>query len=115
MILAYCAALEPHSRAVEPLMKAPTPRLLDRLATLRGGLERSGTKRGGHQRRRVITVMVALVIVGGLTRLALDDEVAETALPEPPPPAYEETGASETLGRSLPASLVAEVRTDAPD
>ncbi len=96
-------------------MRPTTPPLLDRLAILRGSLEHSRTGGGRHHRRRVVTLLVALVIVGGLTRLALDDEVAETALPEPPPPAHEGAGVDESLGRSLPASLVANVRTDPPD
>ena len=95
-------------------MKPTTPRLLDRLATLRGGLERSRDQTG-HRLRLVVTVLVALVIAGGLTRLALDDEVAETALPEPSPLAHEGKGAGESLGRSLPASLVANVKTDTAD
>ena len=96
-------------------MKPTTPRLLDRLATLRRGLERPGHDPRGHRLRLLVTVLVALVIAGGLTRLALDDEVAATALPEPPPPAHEGKGAGERLGRSLPASLVANVKTDGPD
>ncbi len=96
-------------------MKPTTVGLLDRLATLRGGLERSRDDGRGHQLRWVVTVLVALGIAGGLTRLALDDEVAETALPEPPPPAHESKGADESLGRSRPKSLLANVKTDAPN
>jgi hypothetical protein len=96
-------------------MEPTTPRLIDRLASLRRGLEQCGYGLPSRRLRLAVTVVVAVVITGGLARLVLDDERAVTALPEPPPPTEGHTGAAEQLGQSLPASLVANVKAQSAE
>jgi hypothetical protein len=55
--------------------------LLDRITTLRLRLE---DRPSGA--RRLLTLRTALVVAGGLVRLAIDDRPVEVALPEPATP-----------------------------
>jgi len=96
-------------------MESTNPRLLDRIARVRHGLEQSHQGRPSRSRRIAVTVLVAAFITGGLARLALDDEQAVTAMPEPPPPIEGEKGASESIGQALPASLMANLKAEQDD
>ncbi|MEZ4444000.1 MAG: hypothetical protein R3B72_33305 [Polyangiaceae bacterium] len=58
----------------------------------------------------LVTVLVALVIFGGLVRMAVEGDTAQVAMPEPPPPAgITEEGASSAplLDLDGPATLAA--------
>ncbi|MBW2458633.1 MAG: hypothetical protein JRI68_29310 [Deltaproteobacteria bacterium] len=89
--------------------------MIDHLAKLRRGLERSRYGLPSRPHRLAVTVVVAAIITGGLARLALDDEQAVTAMPEPRAPTQGEKGAGQSLGPSLPASLMANLKAESGD
>ncbi len=100
---------------LETSMEPTTPRMIDRIARMRRGLEKSRYGLPSRPHRLAVTVLVAVIITGGLARLAFDDEPAVTAMPEPPAPAEGETGASDSIGRALPASLMANLKAEPSD